>query len=238
MGLITPGGEGAAACRRGAGEPRRCHAPPRAGRVRRVARRRRGAAASTGCRSSTSSTRTSRCTGYRGATAVHASSSTARSTTTSSCARSSPREHGARFVTDGDTETIVAAYHYLGPDRGPPPARHVRVPDLGHPSACVFGARDPFGIKPLFYVGGRRTAWRSPARRRACSSWRRRLGEPTTALDRDRAAALPAAAVRAGAARRCTAAIRRVESGTSLHRLPRRADVDRAVLRPAPSTAR
>lgn len=61
---------------------------------------------------------------------------------------------GARFATDGDIEVIVAAYHYLGTSmvgrlRGMfaflvwDSERHV-----------VFGARDPFGIKPLFYATG------------------------------------------------------------------------------------
>lgn len=65
-------------------------------------------------------------------------------------------QHGAQFHTDGDTEVITAAYHYLGPSmvgrlRGMfafliwDNVRHV-----------VFGARDPFGIKPLFYAAGPR----------------------------------------------------------------------------------
>ncbi|WP_026448870.1 asparagine synthase (glutamine-hydrolyzing) [Actinopolyspora mortivallis] len=62
--------------------------------------------------------------------------------------------HGATFHTDGDSETIIVAYHYLGSAmverlRGMfafliwDSQRHV-----------VFGARDPFGIKPLYYASG------------------------------------------------------------------------------------
>lgn len=60
------------------------------------------------------------------------------------------REHGAVFATEGDTEAIVAAYHYwgaaaLGKLRGMFAFgiwdTHTRE---------LFLARDPFGIKPLF----------------------------------------------------------------------------------------
>ncbi|MBO0883160.1 MAG: asparagine synthetase B, partial [Mycobacterium sp.] len=64
--------------------------------------------------------------------------------------------HGARFHTDGDAEAIVAAYHHLGP---------AAVSRLRGMFAFViwdatrrelFGARDPFGIKPLYYTTGPR----------------------------------------------------------------------------------
>ncbi|MGH3515869.1 MAG: asparagine synthase (glutamine-hydrolyzing) [Haloechinothrix sp.] len=63
-------------------------------------------------------------------------------------------EHGATFHTEGDGEAIVAAYHYLGADA----VRKLRgmfafmIWDSGR--KVVFGARDPFGIKPLFYSQG------------------------------------------------------------------------------------
>jgi asparagine synthase (glutamine-hydrolysing) len=62
------------------------------------------------------------------------------------------REHGARFATAGDGEVIVAAYHYLG---------EAAVHRLRGMFAFViwdrqrrqaFGARDPYGIKPLHYL--------------------------------------------------------------------------------------
>jgi asparagine synthase (glutamine-hydrolysing) len=63
-------------------------------------------------------------------------------------------QHGAKFATDGDTETIVAAYHYLGP------AAVGRLRGMfafliwDAQRKVVFGARDPFGIKPLYYATG------------------------------------------------------------------------------------
>ncbi|TWP48903.1 asparagine synthase (glutamine-hydrolyzing) [Lentzea tibetensis] len=63
-------------------------------------------------------------------------------------------KYGARFATDGDTETIVAAYHYLGP------AAITRLRGMfafliwDSERSMVFGGRDPFGIKPLYYATG------------------------------------------------------------------------------------
>ncbi|WNV77280.1 asparagine synthase (glutamine-hydrolyzing) [Geodermatophilus sp. DSM 44513] len=57
---------------------------------------------------------------------------------------------GARFSTEGDTEAIVAGYHYWGQDV----VRRLRgmfafvIWDTR--TGTAFGARDPFGIKPLF----------------------------------------------------------------------------------------
>src|SRR3712207_5134944 len=57
---------------------------------------------------------------------------------------------GARFTTEGDTEAIVAGYHYWGQDV----VRRLRgmfafvIWDTR--TGTAFGARDPFGIKPLF----------------------------------------------------------------------------------------
>ncbi|MBK1786211.1 asparagine synthase (glutamine-hydrolyzing) [Prauserella cavernicola] len=63
-------------------------------------------------------------------------------------------EHGAKFATEGDTESIVAAYHHLGP------AAVGRLRGMfafliwDSERKVVFGARDPFGIKPLYYSAG------------------------------------------------------------------------------------
>jgi len=60
------------------------------------------------------------------------------------------REHGASFATDGDGETILAAYKYLGEDC----VRELRGMFAFLIWDCeervLFGARDWFGIKPLF----------------------------------------------------------------------------------------
>ena len=64
------------------------------------------------------------------------------------------REHGATFATEGDTEAIVAAYHHWGPAG----VRRLRgmfaflIWDAQE--RVLFGARDPFGIKPLFVASG------------------------------------------------------------------------------------
>jgi asparagine synthase (glutamine-hydrolysing) len=62
--------------------------------------------------------------------------------------------YGARFATDGDTEVLVAAYHHWGA------AAVERLRGMfafliwDSRERMMFGARDPFGIKPLFYAEG------------------------------------------------------------------------------------
>jgi asparagine synthase (glutamine-hydrolysing) len=64
------------------------------------------------------------------------------------------REHGATFATEGDTEAIVAAYHHWGA------AGVARLRGMfafliwDARERVLFGARDPFGIKPLFVASG------------------------------------------------------------------------------------
>jgi asparagine synthase (glutamine-hydrolysing) len=62
--------------------------------------------------------------------------------------------HGALFATDGDTEAVVAAYHHWGS------AAVTRLRGMfafliwdAH-ERVLFGARDPFGIKPLYLAAG------------------------------------------------------------------------------------
>ncbi len=63
-------------------------------------------------------------------------------------------EYGAQFATEGDGEVIVAAYHYWGPAA----VRRLRgmfaflIWDAEQ--RVLFGARDPFGIKPLYMRTG------------------------------------------------------------------------------------
>jgi asparagine synthase (glutamine-hydrolysing) len=62
------------------------------------------------------------------------------------------RVHGAEFATRGDTEVILAGYRHWGPDvlhrlRG---MFAFVIYDRG--AGLVFAARDPFGIKPLYWT--------------------------------------------------------------------------------------
>ncbi|MFB9433398.1 asparagine synthase (glutamine-hydrolyzing) [Streptoalloteichus tenebrarius] len=63
-------------------------------------------------------------------------------------------KHGAQFATDGDTEAIVAAYHYLGPSMVGRLRGMFAFLIWDAEKRVIFGARDPFGIKPLFYAAG------------------------------------------------------------------------------------
>ncbi|MFD7656460.1 asparagine synthase (glutamine-hydrolyzing) [Actinosynnema sp. NPDC059797] len=64
------------------------------------------------------------------------------------------KQFGARFATDGDTETIVAAYHYWGPSAVAKLRGMFAFLIWDKARRVVFGARDPFGIKPLYYAAG------------------------------------------------------------------------------------
>lgn len=63
-------------------------------------------------------------------------------------------EYGASFATEGDTEVIVAAYHYFGPSAVGRLRGMFAFLVWDAQRRVVFGARDPFGIKPLFYSSG------------------------------------------------------------------------------------
>ncbi|MEB3368406.1 asparagine synthase (glutamine-hydrolyzing) [Saccharopolyspora mangrovi] len=63
-------------------------------------------------------------------------------------------QYGARFGTDGDTEVIVAAYHYMGPQSVGRLRGMFAFMIWDNERKVVYGARDPFGIKPLFYASG------------------------------------------------------------------------------------
>lgn len=63
-------------------------------------------------------------------------------------------EHGAEFFTEGDGESIVAAFHYWGAEA----VRRLRgmfaFSIWDTETSQMFLARDPFGIKPLFVATG------------------------------------------------------------------------------------
>src|SRR5690554_3454388 len=62
------------------------------------------------------------------------------------------REHGAKFDTAGDGEVIVAAYHHWGPDAVHRLRGMFAFVIWDRQQRCAFGARDPYGIKPLHYL--------------------------------------------------------------------------------------
>jgi asparagine synthase (glutamine-hydrolysing) len=57
---------------------------------------------------------------------------------------------GAEFATEGDTEAIIAGYHLWGADVVPKLRGMFAFVIWDTQTKTVFGARDPFGIKPLF----------------------------------------------------------------------------------------
>jgi asparagine synthase (glutamine-hydrolysing) len=64
------------------------------------------------------------------------------------------REHGVRFTTEGDTEAVVAAYSVWGADAMPRLRGMFVFLIWDVQERVLFGARDPFGIKPLFFAAG------------------------------------------------------------------------------------
>jgi asparagine synthase (glutamine-hydrolysing) len=64
------------------------------------------------------------------------------------------RDHGVRFATEGDTEAIVAAYSVWGADAVPRLRGMFTLLIWDTRDRVLFGARDPFGIKPLFFAAG------------------------------------------------------------------------------------
>ncbi|TWP52123.1 asparagine synthase (glutamine-hydrolyzing) [Lentzea tibetensis] len=64
------------------------------------------------------------------------------------------RQFGTRFNTEGDGEAIVAAYHHLGAAAVPKLRGMFAFLIWDSQEKVVFGARDPFGIKPLYYAAG------------------------------------------------------------------------------------
>jgi len=62
------------------------------------------------------------------------------------------REHGARFDTQGDGEVIVAGFHYWGEAVVERLRGMFAFVIVDTQQRLVFGARDPYGIKPLFHL--------------------------------------------------------------------------------------
>ena len=101
------------------------------------------------------------------------------------------REFGVVFDTDGDGEAIVAGYHYLGEKI----VRELRgmfaflIWDAQE--RVLFGARDWFGIKPLYTYADERGTFFASEKKSLLD-----VATDAGGVDRDRAAAVPDPAVR------------------------------------------
>ncbi|MGH3796338.1 MAG: asparagine synthase (glutamine-hydrolyzing) [Pseudonocardiaceae bacterium] len=62
--------------------------------------------------------------------------------------------YGVSFVTEGDTEVVLAAYHHFGPAAVQRLRGMFAFVIWDTQRRVAFGARDPFGIKPLFTCAG------------------------------------------------------------------------------------
>ncbi|MGH3712553.1 MAG: asparagine synthase (glutamine-hydrolyzing) [Micromonosporaceae bacterium] len=62
------------------------------------------------------------------------------------------REHDATFETEGDSEVVLAAYHYWGADAVKRLRGMFAFVIWDRLERTAFGARDPYGIKPLYYM--------------------------------------------------------------------------------------
>jgi asparagine synthase (glutamine-hydrolysing) len=64
------------------------------------------------------------------------------------------REFKVQFATDGEAEAMVAAYHYMGPGVVGKFRGMFAFLIWDSHKQLMYGARDPFGIKPLYYSNG------------------------------------------------------------------------------------
>ncbi|WP_051815941.1 asparagine synthase (glutamine-hydrolyzing), partial [Glycomyces tenuis] len=69
------------------------------------------------------------------------------------------REHGEVFATLGDTEVILAGYRHWGPDVVHRLRGMFAFVVHDHGAGLVFAARDPFGIKPLYWTRHGGAVW-------------------------------------------------------------------------------
>lgn len=92
------------------------------------------------------------------------------------------RDHGVTFATEGDTEAVVAAYSVWGADAMPRLRGMFAFLIWDTTDRVLFGARDPFGIKPLFFSAGRHgVAFASE--KKCLLELAHALGEPAPAPD-------------------------------------------------------
>src|SRR6185295_14431942 len=61
-------------------------------------------------------------------------------------------EHAASFATEADAEVVVAAYHHWGPSAVGRLRGMFAFVIWDSSARRAFGARDPYGIKPLYHL--------------------------------------------------------------------------------------
>ncbi|MFD0586089.1 asparagine synthase (glutamine-hydrolyzing) [Dactylosporangium darangshiense] len=71
------------------------------------------------------------------------------------------REYGAEFATDGDSEVLAAAFHYWGVAALDRLRGMFAFAIWDETTETVYAARDPFGIKPLYYLETHGGLWLS-----------------------------------------------------------------------------
>ncbi|WP_433078085.1 asparagine synthase (glutamine-hydrolyzing) [Dactylosporangium sp. CA-052675] len=69
------------------------------------------------------------------------------------------RDHGATFATDGDAEVVAAAFHVWGEAALDRLRGMFAFALWDEETDTLYAARDPFGIKPLYYVVTRDGVW-------------------------------------------------------------------------------
>ncbi|WP_432837221.1 asparagine synthase (glutamine-hydrolyzing) [Dactylosporangium sp. CA-092794] len=69
------------------------------------------------------------------------------------------RDHGAVFATDGDSEVLAAAFHHWGEAALDRFRGMFAFALWDSENDTLYAARDPFGIKPLYYVADPRGLW-------------------------------------------------------------------------------
>nr|BFE66590.1 asparagine synthase (glutamine-hydrolyzing) [Dactylosporangium thailandense] len=69
------------------------------------------------------------------------------------------RDHGATFATDGDAEVVAAAFDVWGPAALDRLRGMFAFALWDEETDTLYAARDPFGIKPLYYVVTRDGVW-------------------------------------------------------------------------------
>ena len=221
LGLLTSGAE--AATRTAAGRRRAALRSGTAARTRAApGTTPTWCSGSTGCRSSTSSTRTSRCAGTAGAGPLHDRLQRRDLQLPGAARRAGPRarrdvRHRGRHR--GDRRRLPP----LGPGRGAPAARHVRLPDLGRPGAGAVRRARPVRHQAAVHWPPGRGGVAFASEKKSLLELAPRWAWPAPATSTRPRCSTTCCCSTCRSRPRCTAAIRRIESRHALHRAARAA---------------